>query len=114
MFNDHPHILRRRELRRKQTEAEMRLWHFLRGRRLGGYKFFRQYGVGPYILDFYCPTKRLAVEADGSQHGLPEGEAHDRNRTEALLILNIKVIRFWNNDILARTDVVLQIILDEL
>jgi len=67
-YNDPIFKERRRFLRRDQTEAEERLWQCLRNRKLNGYKFFRQYSVGPYILDFFCTQTRLAVELDGHHH----------------------------------------------
>jgi len=57
---------RRRELRRNQTDAEKALWAYLRNKQFYGMKFFRQYSIGPYILDFYCPNMKLAVELDGN------------------------------------------------
>jgi len=59
---------RRRELRSNQTEFEKILWTSLRGRKLNGFKFHRQYSIGPYIVDFYCPFIRLAIEIDGGHH----------------------------------------------
>ncbi|MDO8601559.1 MAG: endonuclease domain-containing protein [bacterium] len=88
---------RRRALRRAQTDAEKKLWHILRGKRLSGLKFFRQYSIGNYILDFYCPLKKLAIEADGSQH--IENE-YDDERARYLEKQGIQILRFWDNDIL--------------
>ncbi len=58
----------RQQLRNQITRAEKTLWYHLRGRNLWGYKFRRQQGVGPYIVDFYCPAAKLAVEVDGDSH----------------------------------------------
>jgi len=114
MFNDRKHLERRVKLRREQTEAERLMWEKLRGSRLGGFKFWRQYGVGPYVLDFYCPARRLAVELDGAQHGEAEGRTHDANRTYVLGQLRIRVLRFWNNDAMARQAATLNAILTAL
>jgi very-short-patch-repair endonuclease len=103
-----------RILRRNQTEIEGRLWQHLRNRRLGGFKFRRQHPVIGYILDFYCPEKRLAVELDGSQHDLPDQMDHDQNRTNALENEGIKVIRYWDNEVLQNLDGILEDILAEL
>ena len=89
----------RRALRRRQTESERILWSQLRNRRLHGLKFFRQYSVGNYILDFYCQSKNLAVEVDGQHHAEPEDIEYDRRRTEYLNRVGIKVIRFWNEEV---------------
>lgn len=98
---------RRRELRRNQTDAERLLWSRLRNKQLCGAKFFRQYSFGPYILDFYCPATKMAVELDGGQHGLPENMAYDQARTEYLNADGILVVRFWNSDVMDNMDGVL-------
>ena len=89
---------RRKELRNNATENEMLLWGVLRKRGLGE-KFVRQYSVGNYVLDFYCPKKKLAIEVDGSQHAEEKGLTHDKKRTFFLEEYGIKVLRFWNNEI---------------
>jgi prepilin-type N-terminal cleavage/methylation domain-containing protein len=63
-------------------------------------KFFRQYSIGPYILDFYCPTAKLAVELDGGQHNQCENKEYDESRSEYLKAQGIKVARFWNHEVL--------------
>jgi very-short-patch-repair endonuclease len=91
---------RRRYLRRNQTEAEKALWSNVRNRQFHGVKFIRQYSLGPYILDFYCPALKLAVELDGGQHLDPEVKEYDAERSEYLKAHGIEVMRFWNNDVL--------------
>ncbi|PYQ10245.1 MAG: endonuclease domain-containing protein [Acidobacteria bacterium] len=71
-------------MRRAPTDAESKLWLFLRDRRLGGWRFRRQYFIGEYILDFYCAEARLAVELDGGGHSEDEKIAADNRRTAAL------------------------------
>ena len=97
-----------RELRATMTDAERRLWSALRGRRLEGYKFRRQHPLGPFILDFACVQHRLVVEADGGQHA---DNNYDERRTAWLAKRGWRVIRFWNNDILANTEGVADTIL---
>jgi very-short-patch-repair endonuclease len=63
---------------------------------MGGFAFRRQHPIGPYVLDFYCPAARLAVELDGDQHGTKEGLAHDAARTRFLRNKGIRVLRFPN------------------
>ncbi len=63
-------------------------------------KFFRQYSIGPYILDFYCPTVKLAVELDGGQHNLSDKRERDVARSEYLKAQGVDVMRFWNNEVL--------------
>jgi len=91
---------RRRELRRNQTEAEKALWTHLRNKRFYGMKFFRQYSIGPYILDFYSPTLKLAIELDGGQHNQPENKEYDLARSEYLKGQGVEVTRFWDNEVL--------------
>jgi len=90
-------LARRRALRRASTEAEAALWAQLRARRLAGFKFRRQHPCGPYILDFYCPARRLAVELDGGQHFDPLALRYDQRRTAFLHRRGIQVIRFPND-----------------
>ncbi|ABQ28261.1 endonuclease domain-containing protein [Geotalea uraniireducens] len=91
---------RRRELRRNQTEAEKIFWAHVRNGQFHGLKFFRQYSVGPYILDFYSPFNKLAVELDGGQHNQAEIREYDAARSEYLNAHGIEVLRFWNHDVL--------------
>lgn len=98
--------------RKEQTDAEKRLWFYLRNRRLNGYKFRRQYPIHNYIIDFYCAEKKLAVELDGGQH--VQREKYDKKRTFDLQKLNIRIIRFWDTDVLQNIDRVLEQILHEL
>ena len=90
---------RRKLLRNNATSAEQQLWAALKGSQLGGYKFRRQHSVGCYILDFYCPEERLAVELDGDSHFTDEAQEYDRERTKILNGLNIRVLRFLNTDV---------------
>lgn len=98
---------RRKELRNNQTEVEKILWLNLSNKKLSGFKFVRQYSVGPYILDFYCPQIRLAIELDGSQHGEKENVLYDKDRNNYLENANIRTIRFWNNEIMGNLKSVL-------
>ena len=97
----------RRRLRNHGTPAEAALWLLLRGRALGGRKFRRQHSVGPYVLDFYCPSERLAVELDGPAHDDDERYAYDAERSSYLASARIRVIRFQNPDVITRPDDVL-------
>lgn len=102
---------RRQELRREMTAAERILWQDLRGRRLRGLKFFRQYSVGPYILDFYCPAIRLSIEIDGSHHAEEPQIYYDKDRTLYLQSYDIRELRFWNHEVIHNLkDAILKII----
>jgi len=93
-----------KHLRSNQTEAEQRLWYHLRAHRFMNLKFKRQKPKGPFIVDFVCMEYCLIVEADGGQHGGNE----DLRRDAWLKAQGFTVLRFWNNDILQQTDVVLE------
>jgi very-short-patch-repair endonuclease len=102
----------RRKLRKNLTEPERKIWNIVRNRQIKGCKFFRQFGVGNYILDFYCPEKKLAVELDGGHH-FEEGEIKaDKQRTEYLELIGIKVIRFQNIDVIKNIEGVYQRMLE--
>ena len=96
-----------RGLRQTMTDAEQTLWYHLRGRRLPGWKFRRQFPVGRYIADFACPEARTIIELDGGQHN---GSIRDEDRDSFLRAEGFTVLRFWNNDVLTDTDAVLQAI----
>ncbi len=91
---------RRKDLRNNQTKAESLLWLKLKNSQLNGFKFTRQYSAGPYILDFYCPKLRLAVELDGSVHKEKDVRLYDRDRDKYLKSINIHTLRFWNSEII--------------
>ena len=99
-----------RELRKNLTDAERRLWQKLKRRQAATVKFRRQQPIGPYIVDFVCFERRVIVEVDGGQHA--EQIAYDGKRTRWLEAQGYRVLRFWNNDVLANTEAVLQTILD--
>lgn len=83
---------RRQELRHNQTNAEKYLWDQLRNKKFKGIKFYRQYSVGAYILDFYSPKSRLAIELDGGQHSEEISREYDNARTEYLKAHGVEVI----------------------
>ena len=101
---------RARYLRENGTTAESKVWLWLRGRKLIGWKFRRQYPTETYILDFYCVTASLAVEVDGRIHDHPEQLAHDRRRTRWLGTQGIRVIRVAAIDVRDELDSVLAFI----
>jgi len=99
---------RRAELRRDMTVPETILWSRLRQSQLSDLKFRRQYGVGPYIVDFYCPRSKLAIEIDGDSHfETADAEARDRDRTAYLERHAIHFLRFTNDQIGTELDAVL-------
>lgn len=95
IYNRHETKLHRNELKRNATPEEVILWKYLRKDQLG-VRFRRQYGVGKYIVDFYCPKLRIAIELDGNQHYTKEGLMYDANREAFMNDLGIKTLRFEN------------------
>src|SRR5688500_5204322 len=93
-----------RGMRKRSTDAEQKLWQLLRDRKLAGFKFRRQYPAFGYILDFYCATVRLAIELDGGQHTEPSSVEYDSQRTQTLNEHGIRVLRFWDPDVLTSPD----------
>ena len=107
-------VKRARRLRRASTEAEKLLWQKLRARQLGGAKFRRQTPIGPYIVDFVSFEHKLVLEIDGGQHNESAGRQHDIKRTTWLEDQGFRVLRFWNNQVLANLEGVLERTLQEL
>jgi very-short-patch-repair endonuclease len=96
-----------RDLRRNSTDAEKHLWYNLRANRMG-YKFKRQVPIGSFIVDFLCIEKRLIIELDGGQH--QENQAYDAHRSTELSKRGFQVLRFWNHDVLLRSEAVIEMI----
>jgi very-short-patch-repair endonuclease len=96
-----------RRLRKMPTKAEQKLWQGLRSAQIRGLSFRKQHPIGAYVLDFYCPTIRLAIEVGGGQHGFAKEQRHDQRRAKWLEAKGIETIRFWNNDVLGNLDGVL-------
>jgi len=99
-----------RYARRHPTDAEVCLWRHLRREQFDGLRFRRQHPVGQYILDFYCHEARLAIELDGGGHAQVTQLGHDSNRSAALEAMGIRVLRFWNHDVLSNPEGVVQAI----
>jgi very-short-patch-repair endonuclease len=104
----------RRKLRKNSTDAEKLLWEKLRGRKLSGLKFRRQYSISRFVLDFYCPKKRFAIELDGGIHNKKEVRIHDENRDGYIKSFGIKIMRIENDRVLNDIDSVLEYIKKEI
>ena len=98
----------KRRLRADMTPAEGRLWSALRGRQFHDVKFRRQHGIGPYIVDFYCPERALVVELDGDTHVEAVQQGKDQVRDAYLQSLGLMVVRYWNYEVLQNLDGVLE------
>ncbi|MEQ6333079.1 endonuclease domain-containing protein [Sphingobium sp. MK2] len=100
-----------RKLRGDPTDAEKALWTRLRAGQVDGFKFVRQFPVGAHVADFACRSARLVIELDGGQHATSDSDAA---RTALIDAHGYRVIRFWNHDVLANIDGVLESIRAEL
>jgi very-short-patch-repair endonuclease len=103
-----------KKLRKQQTDAEGRLWYFLRNKYIEGFKFRRQHRLGQYVVDLVCLEKKLVIEVDGGQHNEITNQTRDKLRTEWLEKEKYRVLRFWDNDVLTNTEGVLEVIRKEL
>ena len=111
IFNRQPDKTKRRQLRQRMPAAEVILWSYLKGKALGGYKFRRQYGIGRYVVDFYCPKAKLVIEIDWDSHFTDDAKEYDRQREAFIHSLGIEVVRFTNLEVCRNMDEVLQRIL---
>lgn len=100
-----------RKLRGDPTKAEKTLWTRLRAGQLDGFKFVRQFPIGTHVADFACRGARLVIELDGGQHATSDSDAA---RTALIEAHGYRVIRFWNHDVLANIDGVLESLRAEL
>ena len=98
----------RKKLRKNLTSAEVFLWNYLKQRKLSGKKFRRQHSIENYIVDFYCPEKRLIIELDGEYHNTPNQAEYDKKRSNRLEALGNKVLRFENKMVFENLPSVLQ------
>ncbi len=111
IFNRASQLPFRRVLGQEMTTPERILWRQLRATQTG-VKFRRQHGIGPYIVDFYCPSLKLALEIDGDSHFMNEAaQTYDQERTRYLTQLGIDVLRFTNLEVMKNLDGVLAVIM---
>lgn len=106
IFNNPKFKFTRRDLRKQMTEAELLLWSEIKNKQLVNYKFRRQYSIGSFMVDFYCPKLKLVIEIDGAQHNKLENIEYDNSRTAYFKSMNIMVIRYWNNEVLSGIEAV--------
>lgn len=99
-----------RELRKNMTEAEQKLWPYLRRKQILGIQFYRQKPIGPYIVDFYAPAAKLVIELDGSQHHEPDYLKKDAERDACLAGHGLLVLRYDNRQVLQETGAVIEAI----
>ncbi|SPD72926.1 conserved hypothetical protein [uncultured Desulfobacterium sp.] len=109
---NHTHLAK--DLRKRATDVELRLWSHLRARQCQGFKFRRQHPIGPFIVDFVCLEKRLIIELDGGHHALPAEALKDRQRDAWLEKEGYTVLHFWDNEVLMNLNGVLEVIRERL
>jgi very-short-patch-repair endonuclease len=102
-YNKKSELEKRRFLREEQTYTEKIAWIHLRKKQLG-YRLLRQYSVDHFVLNFYCPKLKLAVEIDGDVHNLPEQIEYDLKREKYLENFNISFLRLTNEELLGNPD----------
>ena len=101
-----------KELRKNMTDAEKKLWQYIRKEQINGLKFRRQQPIGPYIADFICQPIKLIIELDGGQHNENENIKYDEKRTEYLQNAGYIVLRIWNNEIFQNIESVVEKIIE--
>jgi len=92
--------------------AEVLLWLKLKGKGLEGYKFRRQYGVDKFVIDFYCPEIKLAIEVDGDSHFVEGADVTDKERQAIIESFGISFLRFTNREIYENLDGILNQIME--
>ncbi len=107
-FNKTSEKEKRCELRNSMPQAEAQVWSRLRNQQVLGYKFRRQYGVGPYVIDFYCPALKPAVEIDGDSHFLANVMENDRRRQAFFESFGIHFLRFTNSEVNKELEAVME------
>ena len=100
IFNKKSQTQKRRILWQRTPAPESELWSLIRNRKISGQKFKRQFSIGRYVLDFYCPAIRLAIEIDGEYHQSNDMKDYDLDRQQSIESLGIKFLRFSNKEIL--------------
>ena len=112
MFNYNKKILQanRKKLRNNLTPAEAALWELIKNKKLDGRKFRRQHSIGNFILDFYCPEEKLAIELDGDDHYWDEGMKRDKIKTTYIKSHGIEILRFENKLVFKNPEFVLNTI----
>jgi very-short-patch-repair endonuclease len=99
IFNKTSERQKRKALRKTMPEAEVILWSKIQKKQIAGFRFRRQYSVGPFVVDFYCAERKLAIEIDGDSHYKPGAEERDKKRQNWIEQYGIRFLRFTNDDV---------------
>lgn len=107
LYNRKCDLEKRRRLRNNMTETERLLWDRIKRRKINGHKFRRQYSIGGFIIDFYSPELKTAIEIDGGYHLEEDQRVYDKERQRIFESIGIKVLRFTNDEVFSNIDSVL-------
>jgi very-short-patch-repair endonuclease len=110
IFNQSYVKAKRKDLRLNMTASEQRLWRYLRGKRMAGHKFRRQFSVDQFIVDFYSPELKLAIEIDGDSHAGEKEGKYDKLREKHFSRLGVNFLRFTNQEVMKNLESVLMAI----
>ncbi len=113
VFNIKKNEKLRKKLRKNQTKAEEVLWRKIKNKQINGCKFRRQFGIEKYVIDFYCPKLKLAIEIDGDSHFYGKQLKNDANREKEIEQYGVKILRFMNVDVRDNLKNVLNVIWEE-
>lgn len=113
IFNHFRQRENRKQLRKMPVPAEAILWSRLKNRQQRGIRFRRQYSIGRYVVDFYCPSAKLVIELDGTSHAGKEARDYDRIRDDFIKTIGLRILRFKNEDVRKNLTGVLETIIDE-
>ena len=105
---------KRQSFKKDSTEAENILWANIRNKKFKGHKFKRYYSIDSYIVDFYCPKAKLAIEINGYLHYTEEENEYDRGKEKFLKSVGIRTLHFTNDDVYLNLDNILDAILKAL
>lgn len=108
IFNQKSQNEKRRLLRNNATNTEQFLWNRLKGKQIRNLKFRRQFSIGKYVVDFYCPELKLAIEVDGETHCSEDEIEYDRIRQNEIENFGISFIRFKNEEIFENIEQVIR------
>jgi very-short-patch-repair endonuclease len=114
LYNKTSEKAKRQQLRRNMTKAEFLLWQKLKGKQLEGVKFRSQYGVGQFVVDFYCTELKLAIEIDGDSHFQDGVQEYDQERQAVIESVEIQFLRFTNDEVYGNLEGVLERIIQKI
>ena len=101
-----------RYLRNNSTLSEVLFWNEIKGKQILGYQFLRQKPIGNYIVDFYCPKLKIAIEIDGESHGYKKAMLRDEVKEKYLSKIGIELIRYDDYDVKSNIGAIINHLID--